>query len=324
MKSMILSRPCSIFLRLSMTCLISAALTLQIRSGAGASILAKSLEPKANSNSNPIAGPEPTTPAPVAYRSVVIKGEEGRKFLSKLRSEIGEEKMAALLKLNRLDAQHLRSGVTLAIPEKVDELSAFSPFPHRVEAVSEIPKLVLVSLRVQAFGAYESGRLVRWGPVSSGKKTTPTPAGLYHTNWKSKTTRSSINEDWLLPWYFNLDSQRGISFHQYDLPGYPASHGCLRLLADDAAWIYGWADQWTLSTDRRRVEAYGTPVIVFGKYDYGKQAPWKHLATDYSAASVTGSELEEAIRPDLPIIREKARKGFRELTAAMTKPAGQE
>ena len=84
-----------------------------------------------------------------------------------------------------------------------------------------------------------------------------------------------------------------------NLPGYPASHGCLRLLADDAAWIYGWADQWTLSTDRSRVEDYGTPVIVFGKYDYGKQAPWKLLVTDYRAASLTGSELEEAIRLDL-------------------------
>jgi lipoprotein-anchoring transpeptidase ErfK/SrfK len=282
------------FLRLSVTCLVSAALTLQTGSGAGASILAKSLEPKANSNSGPIVGPEPTNRMPVAYRSVVIKGGEGRKFLSQLRSEIGEEKMAALLKLNRLDAQHLRAGVTLVIPEQVDELTAHSPFPHRVETVREIPKLVLVSLRVQAFGAYEFGNLVRWGPTSSGKKATPTPAGLYHTNWKSKATRSSINNEWLLPWYFNLDNRRGISFHQYDLPGYPASHGCLRLLADDAAWIYGWADQWTLSTDRRRVEAYGTPVIVFGKYDYGKQAPWKHLVADYSAASVIGSELEEA------------------------------
>ena len=300
MKSMNLSRPCSMFLRLSLTCLISAALTLQTGLGAVNSILAKSLEPKANSNSGPTVSPEPTNPMPVAYRSVVIKGEDGRKFLSQLRSEIGEEKMAALLKLNRLDAQHLRPGVTLVIPEQVDALSAFSPFPGRVETANEIPKLILVSLRVQAFGAYESGKLVRWGPVSSGKKATPTPAGLYHTNWKSKATRSSINEEWLLPWYFNLDNQRGISFHQYDLPGYPASHGCLRLLADDAAWIYGWADQWTLSADRRRVEAYGTPVIVFGKYDYGKQAPWKHLAMDYSAASVTGSELKEAIRPDLP------------------------
>ena len=308
MKSVILSRPCSMFLRLSVTCLISVGLTLQIGSGGANSILAKSLEPKTDFNSGPIAGPEPTTPMPVAYRSVVIKGGEGRKFLSQLKSEIGEEKMAVLLKLNRLDAQHLRAGVTLVIPEQIDELSAFSPFPPKVETVSEIPKLVLVSLRVQAFGAYEFGNLVRWGPVSSGKKATPTPAGLYHTNWKSKATRSSINEDWLLPWYFNLDNQRGISFHQYDLPGYPASHGCLRLLADDAAWIYGWADQWTLSTDRRRVEAYGTPAIVFGKYEYGKQAPWKHLATDYAAASVTGSELMEAIQLDLPIIRERARK----------------
>jgi lipoprotein-anchoring transpeptidase ErfK/SrfK len=306
MKSVILSRPCSMFLRLSVTSLISAALTLQIGSGAVNSIMAKSLEPKANSNPYPIVRPEPTKPMPVAYRSVIIKGEEGRKFLSQLRSEIGEEKMAALLKLNRLDAQHLRAGVTLVIPEQVDELTNFSPFPQRLETVRDTPKLILVSLRVQAFGAYEFGNLVRWGPTSSGKKASPTPAGIYHTNWKSKATRSSINDEWLLPWYFNLDNQRGISFHQYDLPGYPASHGCLRLLADDAAWIYGWADQWTLSTDHRRVEAYGTPVIVFGKYDYGKQAPWKHLVTDYCATSVTGSELEEAIQLDLPIIRERA------------------
>jgi hypothetical protein len=100
-----------------------------------------------------------------------------------------------------------------------------------------------------------------------------------------------------LPWYFNLDSQRGIAFHQYDLPGYPASHGCVRLLDEDAAWIYDWADQWTLSGDRSRVEADGTPVIVFGKYDYGKEAPWKHLATDYRAASLAESELKEALAP---------------------------
>src|SRR5262247_2019835 len=188
MKSMILSRPCSMFLRLSMTCLISAALTLQTGSGAVNSILAKSLEPKANFNSSPIVGPEPTNPMPVAYRSVVVKGEEGRKYLSQLRSEIGEEKMAVLLKLNRLDAQHLRSGVTLVIPEQVDELTSLSPFPSRVETVRDIPKLILVSLRVQAFGAYEFGNLVRWGPTSSGKKASPTPAGVYHTNWKSKPT----------------------------------------------------------------------------------------------------------------------------------------
>jgi len=79
---MIQSRPFSMFLRLSMTCLIIAGLSLQTGPGAVNSILAKSLELKANSNSSPTVGPEPTKPMPVAYRSVVIKGEEGWKYLS--------------------------------------------------------------------------------------------------------------------------------------------------------------------------------------------------------------------------------------------------
>ncbi|MBO0859199.1 MAG: L,D-transpeptidase [Chloracidobacterium sp.] len=305
MKSMIQSRPCSMFLRLSVTFLIIAALSLQIGSGAASSIMAKSLEPKAESTPAPIVL-EPSNSLPVAYRSIVINGAEGPKVLSQLKSELGEEKLSVLLKLNRLDARHLRAGVTILIPEQIEDLIEYSPFPRRLEAAQETPKLILVSLRVQAFAAYDYGDLTRWGPISSGKKASPTPAGLYHTNWKSKATRSSINEEWLLPWYFNLDNKRGIAFHQYDLPGYPASHGCLRLLEDDAAWIYGWADQWTLSAGRR-IEAYGTPVIVFGKYDYAKQAPWKQLLTDYSAASVTGSELEEAFRIEFPASIAQAR-----------------
>jgi len=297
MKSVMQFRPFSMSVRLSLTCLIISALSLQIGSGAANSILAKSLEPATELNSAPIVVLEPATPRPVAYRSMVINKGEAPKVLSQLKSEIGAEKMAVLLKLNRLDARHLRAGATILIPEQIDELINYSPFPHRLNTGREIPKLILVSLRVQAFAAYEYGNLVRWGPTSSGKKASPTPAGLYHTNWKSKANRSSINNEWLLPWYFNLDSQRGIAFHQYDLPGYPASHGCVRLLDDDAAWIYGWADQWTLSADRSRVEADGTPVIVFGKYDYGKEAPWKHLATDYRAASLTESELKEALGP---------------------------
>jgi len=301
-KSVILSLPRSLFVRLSVTCLLSAAFTMQVGYGEAGSILAHSHESKANFPS----GPEPVNPMPVTYRSFAIKGAEGKKSLAQLRSEIGEEKVAIVLKLNRIDAQHLRADVTLVIPEQVTDLITYSPFPHDLETARDTPKLLLVSRRVQAFGAYEFGRLVRWGPTSTGKKATPTPAGLYHTNWKSKATRSSVNEEWLLPWYFNIDNKRGISFHQYDLPGYPASHGCIRLLADDATWIYGWADQWTLSTDRRRVETHGTPVIVFGEYDYRMQPPWKHLVMDYCAASVTGVELDESLRRYLPVILQRA------------------
>jgi len=301
-KFVVLSLPRSLFVRLSVACLLSAAFTMQVGYSEAGSILSHSPESKANFPS----GPEPVNPMPVTYRSFVIKGAEGKKSLAQLRSEIGEEKLAIVLKLNRIDAQHLRADVTLVIPEQVTDLITYSPFPHDLETARDTPKLLLVSRRVQAFGAYEFGRLVRWGPTSTGKKATPTPAGLYHTNWKSKATRSSVNEEWLLPWYFNIDNKRGISFHQYDLPGYPASHGCIRLLADDATWIYGWADQWTLSTDRRRVETHGTPVIVFGEYDYRMQPPWKHLVMDYCAASVTDVELDESLRRYLPVILQRA------------------
>ncbi len=304
MNSVILYRPLSMVFSLSMTCLICATFALQIRSGEVNSIHAKSPEPKTNLNSAPLAVLEPALP--VAYRSFVIKKGEVKGSLSQLRTEIGGEAMAVVLKLNRLDEQHLRAGITLVIPKEIDELITYSPFPREIETARDIPKFLLVSRRVQAFGAYESGRLVRWGPTSTGKKETPTPAGLYHTNWKSKATRSTVNSEWLLPWYFNIDNKKGISFHQYELPGTPASHGCIRLLTDDAAWLYGWADQWTLSTDGRRVEADGTPVIVFGEYAYGKQPPWKHLVTDPSTANVTGEELEGTLQHHLPAIRQKA------------------
>ena len=122
------------------------------------------------------------------------------------------------------------------------------------------PRLLLVSRRVQAFAAYEAGTLVRWGATSTGRRETQTPAGLFATNWRSKLRRSSDNGEWLLPWYVNFVNESGVSFHQFALPGYPASHACARLLIDDAKWIYDWVELWTLDATRQRIEVYGTPV----------------------------------------------------------------
>jgi len=135
---------------------------------------------------------------------------------------------------------------------------------------------------------------------------------LYFTNWKSKETRSSINSAWRLPWYFNLDNLRGVAFHQYDLPGVPASHGCVRLLQEDAQWIFGWADQWILTGERSSIAAYGTPVVIFGDYSYGAQPPWKRLAENANAASVTTAEIETALKKYMPTVeaRVEARRSL--------------
>ncbi|GEM_PF-740228 len=234
------------------------------------------------------------SPAPVLYSPFPIHGLES---LAELQSRLKPEALSLVLKLNRLDDRHIRRGSTLIIPDPIPDWMDLSPFPHRVEALRSIAKIILVSRRVQAFGAYEFGHLVRWGPTSTGKKSTPTPAGLYHTNWKARRRRSTVNPAWLLRWYVNLENREGISFHQYSLPGYPASHACIRLFEDDARWIYHWLDQWILAEDGRTILAQGTPVIVFGRYSYGEEPPWKRLIEDPRATMITEREIEEVLRP---------------------------
>ncbi|MDP4220664.1 MAG: L,D-transpeptidase [Bacteroidota bacterium] len=224
----------------------------------------------------------------------------GAQALVELTEELGPKKMTILYKINRRDLKHLKQGETIAVPNSSDSESTYSPFPLRVYSLDSVSKVLMVSRRVQAFAAYEHGNLVEWGPTSTGKKATPTPEGLYHTNWKSKETHSTVDDAWVLKWYFNLDNLEGISLHEYDLPGYPASHSCVRLLADDAQWIYNWAEQWKLSADRKTVATEGTPVIVFGDYAYGKTPPWKKLTSDSSATSLSDKEVTGAVARFLP------------------------
>ena len=44
-----------------------------------------------------------------------------------------------------------------------------------------------------------------------------------------------VSGEWQLNWYFNFHNFRGLAFHEFDLPGVPASHACVRLLARDAS-----------------------------------------------------------------------------------------
>jgi len=126
---------------------------------------------------------------------------------------------------------------------------------------------------MQAFAAYEQGHLVRWGPVSTGRKETPTPEGSFNLTWRARSRRSTDNEDWLLEWYFNFGNERGVSFHLFELPGRPASHACVRMLLRDAQWLYGWGDQWSLD-ETKRLKAPGTPVFITGRYTFGAPPPW--------------------------------------------------
>lgn len=256
------------------------------------------------------------TPKPVRFQLVTLQGQ---KSIKELETRLGPDVFALVLKINRLDRKHLRSGASLVIPDAPADLASVSPLPLKLESARSIPKLILVSRRAQAFGAYEFGELVRWGPTSTGKKSTPTPVGLYYTNWKAKERRSSVNQSWILPWCFNIDDITGVSFHQFDLPGYPASHGCVRLLEEDAKWLYGWAEQWLLAKPSDEILAYGTPVIIFGDYSYGEKAPWQRLADDPAATVISIAEIDGILNKYSAPIARRART--REALVAQSAPS---
>lgn len=209
-----------------------------------------------------------------------------------------ERERYAILALNRLDSKSKWNSDTLVVPAKIDTtLMAYSPFPMQLDVLSEVKKFVVFSYPIQAYGVYSNGTLVKWGPTSMGKKTAQTTRGLMFANWKKKLAISTVKSEWKLPYNFNIHNTHGIGWHQYDLPGYPASHSCLRLLMKDAIWLYSYADTWILNPGGATTKANGTPVIVFGDYPWGKRKPWRNLLNDPNANNISVEEMTNLIKP---------------------------
>lgn len=183
-----------------------------------------------------------------------------------LSEAFSSDQLALLEMLNRADVPSLARRDEMVVPEAWgSDPMEHSPLPRDLPALSQHPKALVVHQPLQVFAAYENGRMVRWGPVSTGRAEHPTPAGRYHLNWRSRGRTSTVNPDWYLEWYFNFQNERGLSFHEYALPGEPASHACVRLLEGDARWLYDWGESWTLDDRGWEVQEEGTPVWIVGE-----------------------------------------------------------
>ena len=213
--------------------------------------------------------------------------------LDSFKSRFSDAQQKVIYSLNRIEARRLRVGKNVVIPDTLfDDIFNYSPFPKQLQLLSDIPKTVLISQRVQGIALYENGKLIKWGPVSSGKKSTPTPNGLHYGNFKAREKVSTVDDAWLLPFYFNFMNFEGVGVHQYELPGYPASHACVRLDMADAKYIYDWAQQWELTSNGKYIHKNGTPFMVYGEYDYDAPAPWLQLATNSKSNEILESELK--------------------------------
>lgn len=96
---------------------------------------------------------------------------------------------------------------------------------------------VVVDLLAQMAYVYRADKIVGASTISSAKRGMITPLGFWSILEKHKFYRSKKYENAPMPWMQRIDGY-GIAFHGGNNPGYPASHGCIRLPMKFAEKLY--------------------------------------------------------------------------------------
>jgi L,D-transpeptidase catalytic domain len=99
------------------------------------------------------------------------------------------------------------------------------------------PIMAIVSLREQQITVYDANGWIMRAPVSSAQKGRETPAGVFSILQKEAEHYSNMYDDAYMPNMQRL-TWSGIALHGGALPGYPASHGCIRMPYDFAERLF--------------------------------------------------------------------------------------
>jgi lipoprotein-anchoring transpeptidase ErfK/SrfK len=99
------------------------------------------------------------------------------------------------------------------------------------------PLLLIVSITKQTITLYDAGVAIVESPISSGTSENPTPTGIFSVIEKNWWHRSNIYSAAPMP-YMHRITWEGVALHAGELPGYAASHGCVRLPYDFALRLW--------------------------------------------------------------------------------------
>jgi hypothetical protein len=135
-------------------------------------------------------------------------------------------------------AQVPGESVQPAIPRLKAGQSIWFETPRLVKAsTAGTPIKVVVAIRQQQALVYQGNRLVGVTTVSTGAPGYETPLGEFTILEKKVFHRSNLYSNAPMPHMQRL-TWGGIALHAGQLPGYPASHGCIRLPRDFARQLY--------------------------------------------------------------------------------------
>jgi lipoprotein-anchoring transpeptidase ErfK/SrfK len=103
----------------------------------------------------------------------------------------------------------------------------------------QMPLVIAVSIGSQRVKIYDANGLFAEAPVSTGMPGHPTPQGVFSVIEKDRYHHSNIYSGAPMPFMQRI-TWGGVAMHAGVLPGYPASHGCIRMPNDFATKMWGW------------------------------------------------------------------------------------
>ena len=111
--------------------------------------------------------------------------------------------------------------------------------PANETAKPQGPLIVAISIEKQNLKIYDANGFFAEAPVSTGMKGHSTPMGVFSVIQKQKLHHSNIYSGAPMP-YMQRITWSGIAIHAGVLPGYPASHGCIRMPMAFAMKMWNW------------------------------------------------------------------------------------
>ena len=162
------------------------------------------------------------------------------------------------------------------------------------------PVVIIISLPEQVLYVYRNGVRIGRSTISSGKRGHSTPVGVFTILEKNVKHSSSLYKGALMPYMERL-TWRGVAIHAGNLPGYPASHGCVRLPLDFAQQLYSVTSSGTtviISDSKSGPASTAAPGMLFsvtpGEIAPAGQIKWKPERSPDGPVSVIVSTADDA------------------------------
>jgi len=188
-----------------------------------------------------------------------------------------------VLRFNRMDRRHFVSGKSIKVPKRLEEIKGFTPLPKKYPDAARDAKFILVDQSQMFLGAYEYGRLVFSVPAAVGVEGHRVPNGEFRIEAVDRRHESDTypveGTDQPYPMHYGLrfavDNLNWISYwiHGRDVPGHPASHGCIGLYDEEMQKQYSGTPKVPILTDAKRLYRWvvgsHSDSGTFHKINYG-------------------------------------------------------